>query len=232
MFSTTDRRRFLASAFVASGLGSSSGQSQTGAASPEDSEEISFAHSGRYNIRDEDHFGIVNGHITVGVNYRDIGGLSGLYAPPYASTDFLLEVRVSGRPVPTSDYSWAPIEVRRKGRAGDIEVASETVLLHGRRGGIVRITLTNRGSAVSEVPLQFNITGSFDRVDLWGFPRPQTQKQPTTATAESNYVVRANQAGGFAVASDAPGRRWEPWSSHWETRLRLTPGGSQVVHTT
>ena len=53
-----------------------------------------FMLAGDRNIKDEDHFGIINGLITTGVNYRDIGSLSGLYAPPYTSSDFLLEVRL------------------------------------------------------------------------------------------------------------------------------------------
>jgi hypothetical protein len=153
-----------------------------------------------------------------------------MYAPPYASTDFLLETRIDGRPVSTAEYSWTPIEVRRKGRTGDIEIESETLLLYGQRAGMLRLTLTNRGSRAANVPLQFNILGSFDRVDMWGFPRPQTQKNPTAANAESNRVVRSNSAGAFVVACDAQNLRWEPWSSHWETRFACEPGVSRVIH--
>ena len=69
------------------------------------------------------------------MNYRDVVGIGGMYAPPYASTDFSLEMRIDGRPITTTQYSWTPIEVQRKGRTKEIEVASETLLLHGPRAG-------------------------------------------------------------------------------------------------
>ena len=56
-----------------------------------------FAMQGDRIITEEDDFGIINGLLTMGVNYRDVGTLSGLFAPPYASSDFLLELRLFGR---------------------------------------------------------------------------------------------------------------------------------------
>jgi hypothetical protein len=226
----TNRRTFLASGAALSVHRNSSAQVPQRAASSQTHGDFEVAHPGENNIREEDHYGIINGHITVGVNYKDVGGIGGMYAPPYASTDFLLEMRIGGRPVPTAEYSWTPIEVRRKGRAGDIEVASETLLLHGQRSGMLRLTITNRGGRTTNVPLQFNIVGSFDRVGLWGFPRPQTQKNQTTATTESNRVVRFNSAGAFVIASDVQDLRWEPWSSHWETRFAVQPNANRVIH--
>src|SRR4051794_10743992 len=226
----TDRRTFLSGAAALCGGSNLLGQKSPNPTNSQTAEEVAIAHPGQYNIRDEDHFGVINGHITVGVNYRDVAGLGGLYAPPYASTDFVLEMRIDGRPVPTTEYWWTPIEVQRKGRSGDIEVASETVLLQGLRAGILRLTFTNRGGAAADTPLQFNIAGSFDRVEMWGFPRPQTQKKETVATVEANRIVRANSAGAYVVGCDAGSLRWEPWSSHWETRLRIAPGASRVVH--
>ncbi len=223
-----NRRTFVASAAALSG--SLSGQETRPPQSNGAVRNRTAAFDGAGNIREEDHFGIINGHITVGVNYRDVSGIGGMYAPPYASTDFFLEMRIDGRPVATTEYSWTPIEVRRKGHTKDIEVASETLLLHGRRAGMLRLTFTNRGSRAASLPLQFNITGSFDRVGMWGFPRPQTQKSPTTATAEANRIVRSNSAGAFSIACDAEDLKWEPWSSHWETRLAIAPGASRVVH--
>ena len=135
-----NRRTFVANAAILSGTATLAGQTSRPAAKGRH-DDSPFAFNGEKNIRDEDHFGIINGHITVGVNYRDIAGIGGMYAPPFASTDFVLEMRVDGRRVPTTDYSWTPVEVRRKGHAGEIEVVSETVLLHGRRAGILLLTI-------------------------------------------------------------------------------------------
>src|SRR4051812_38757419 len=170
-----DRRTFLESAASLFGAG------QAGVQRPLNEATVPHSYPGDQNIREEDHFGIINGHITVGVNYRDVAGISAMYAPPYASTDFSLDLRVDGRPVRTAEYSWTPVEVGRKGHAGNLEVRSETLLLRGQRSGMLRLILTNQGSTSLSFPLQFDLKGSFDRVAMWGFPRPQTQKNPTAA---------------------------------------------------
>jgi hypothetical protein len=52
-------------------------------------------------ITEEEHFGIINGLVTAGINHRDVGTLNGLYAPPYASSDFNFELRLFGEKVRT-----------------------------------------------------------------------------------------------------------------------------------
>ncbi|PYV44214.1 MAG: hypothetical protein DMG06_07435, partial [Acidobacteria bacterium] len=84
-------------------------------------------------ITEEEHFGIINGVLTAGINYRDVGTLSGLYAPPFASSDFMLELRLFGEKVPTKKYDWRPIEVRREGELHGITVSTSTILASGRR---------------------------------------------------------------------------------------------------
>src|SRR5262249_19395586 len=59
-------------------------------------------------ITEEEHFGIINGLVTVGINHRDVGTLSGLFAPPYASSDFNFELRLYGERVRTRKYDWRP----------------------------------------------------------------------------------------------------------------------------
>jgi hypothetical protein len=80
------------------------------------------------------------------------------------------------------------------------------------------------------VPVTWNFTGSFDYVKFWGFPRPVTDKKATESAAEGRTVVRYNDAGAFAAACDLPGLQWEPWSSHWVTRVRMVPGARKTFH--
>jgi hypothetical protein len=183
-----------------------------------------FLFQGDRNIRDETHFGIINGLITAGVNYRDIGSLSGLYAPPYASSDFVLEVRLFGEKVPTKKYDWRPAEVRREGEVRAISVSTTSCLVHGMRGGLLALTLHNATSTKKEIPVQLNILGSLDYVKFWGFSYPDTTNKSTTAVSEATRVVRENDAGSVAVGTDIENMRWEPWSSHWEGQVVLLPG--------
>ena len=53
-----------------------------------------FALRGERNITGENDFGIANGRATIGVNYGDVASISGYFAPPYASSDFVLEMRL------------------------------------------------------------------------------------------------------------------------------------------
>ena len=86
-----------------------------------------FAIDKEHNILEEDDFGIINGHLTERVNYLDVAGISGLYAPPFASSDFLMEVRFFGEKIATQQYKWYPIEVQRDGALHGIKVSTSTV---------------------------------------------------------------------------------------------------------
>ena len=153
-----------------------------------------FLLAGDRNIRDEDHFGIINGLITTGVNYRNIGCISSLYAPPYASSDFLLEVRLFGEKVPMKRYEWHPTEVTQKGEIYGISVSAASSLASGVRGGLLEFTLQNTTSEKKKIPIQLNILGSLDYVKSWGFPRPDTSKKRTATLCEAKRVVRENEA--------------------------------------
>jgi hypothetical protein len=183
-----------------------------------------FMFPGDRNIRDEEHFGIINGLITTGVNYRDVGRLSSLHAPPYASSDFLLEVRLFGEKIPTTQYDWRPAEVRQKGEVYGIAFSAASCLAHDVRGGLLELTLHNTSSEKKKIPLQLNIVGSLDYVKAWEFSYPDTAKKTTTSVSEVQRVVRENEAGAIAVGTDIANMRWEPWSSHWEGQVVLLAG--------
>jgi hypothetical protein len=183
-----------------------------------------FALSGERNIMDEEHFGIANGRATVGVNYLDVASISGFFAPPYASSDFLLELRLFGEKVRTQKYTWYPSEVQQDGLVHGIAVSTSTVLAPGERGGAIEISLVNTGSQAALVPVQVNITGSLDYITVWDFARPATDKKRTTVAAQQRRITRLNGSGAFSVSTDLPFPRWEDWSSHWESEVRLAPG--------
>jgi len=186
-----------------------------------------FAMRGDRIITEEEHFGIINGLLTVGVNYTDVGTLNGLYGPPYASSDFLLELRLFGEKVPTRQYDWRPIEVRREGELHGIAVSTSTMLVAGRRAGLLALTLRNTAAKTQQVPVQFSILGSFDNVRYWGFRRPDTTKNKTLVVVERERIIRQNTAGAIVIASDLRNLTWEEsseWSSVWATTVAMQPG--------
>lgn len=188
-----------------------------------------FTLPGDRNILDEQHFGIINGHITPGIPYRNVLAVGPLFAPPYASSNGYIEVRLFGDRVRTETYEWRPVEVRRSGTLGGIRVSSETVLVSGRRALLLAFTLSNPGKRAAQIPVQVDITGTLEYVRTWDFGRPVT-KEKTDSEGSASLVLRRNNAGAIAVSSDLPGLKWEPWSSHWVTRVSLEAGASRTYH--
>ena len=188
-----------------------------------------FALEGRANILDERHFGIINGFITSGIPYRQVTSIGGLYAPPYASSNFTLEVWLFGEKVQTQKYKWLPIEVERSGTLKGIHVSSSTVLVARKRAVILRLTLQNTTAKKQIIPLQLNILGSLDYVQTWDFSRPNTNKKVTEAIGSASRVIRQNDTGALVVGTDIKGLQWENWSSHWVTHVTLS-AGEQETH--
>ena len=102
---------------------------RAGSARATDNMSAVFDMDGRQVLQDEDHLGIVNGKLTAGINYRDVAGVGGLWAPPYVSSNFLLDGRVNGEKVPTMKWLWRPFQVEREGSVSDVSVSTTTTLI-------------------------------------------------------------------------------------------------------
>jgi hypothetical protein len=87
------------------------------------------------------HFGIVNGMASVGINHEFVGVIDGFWAPPYVSTDFYIEPRLFGERIKTEHYTWLPCQTKRIGKIKGIVVKSTTTLISGIRGGVLTLNL-------------------------------------------------------------------------------------------
>src|SRR5690606_41956783 len=92
-----------------------------------------LALDGRNNIMKEENFGIANGYITHRVHYNTLGKISGLFAPPYASSNFLLETRMFGEEIRSKHYRWLPYQVESEGEIQGVEVRANITLLSRSR---------------------------------------------------------------------------------------------------
>lgn len=106
-----------------------------------------FAMAGDACLMNEDHLGILNGKMTVGINHKGVASIGGFWSPPYVSSDFLLELRVHGEKPLMQHYTWLPMEVRRSGRIQEIDLTSVTALIPGRRAGLRVVDIQNNSSA-------------------------------------------------------------------------------------
>lgn len=98
-----------------------------------------FALDGAANILDDPHFGVVNGRITTNVLHSNVLSFRTLYAPPFASSNFMLDGRVFGDAVRTKTYSWLPFRVHRRGPVNGVEVSSALTLIEGQRALILEV---------------------------------------------------------------------------------------------
>lgn len=181
-----------------------------------------FSITGDKCLIEEPDLGIVNDHLATNVTFRDVLSLRGLWAPPFAGSDFLLEIRLRGEKVPTTRYTWHPFEIRREGRLPGLSVISNLVLVAEERAAVLSVTLENRRSSQQTVPLQFNIMGGFDYCPVWEFRKP-TGIKPCKAVAVGSTLVKSNDSGAIAIGTSLKNLVWHPLEFHWETTVTIGP---------
>ncbi len=133
-----------------------------------------FSLDGNQNLMEEEHFGIVNGMATVGVNHRRLGSVGGFWSPPYAASNLLIEPRINGKTIPVSDYAWLPFTVTEHGAAEGLDFTCAITLVDRVRGGIVSITATNPTDKPVSVPFTFTVSGGLAQTNVWEFGRPES----------------------------------------------------------
>jgi len=187
-----------------------------------------FAIGGDASIMDEEHLGIVNGKLTVGINHGDVGSVAGLWSPPYVSSDFLLEMRVSGGEIPTETYTWQPTEVRRAGAVQNLAVSSVTALIDGARAGVLMADIENKAPTPQDVPIAFAIRGTLDRTDTWEFSRAQSATE-APVVVEGAALVKGQGPFAIVLRSDLGGLAWNEAESSWNATLSMQPGEQRRV---
>ncbi|MCX6923086.1 MAG: hypothetical protein NT154_07740, partial [Verrucomicrobia bacterium] len=165
-----------------------------------------FDLDGRQIIQDEEHLGIVNGKLTAGINYRDVTGIAGLWAPPFVSSNFMLDGRVNGEKVPTAKWLWRPFQVEREGAVGKVSVSTTTTLIHGQRAAVVSFTFKNTGR--TSQPIELFTLGWLDSVRDWGFARAGSTSQ-TSLQADGPELIMRQGNLAVVVAIDSKEWTWE-----------------------
>jgi hypothetical protein len=152
-----------------------------------------------------------------------------LFAPPFASSDFLLDGRIFGETIKTKRYTWMPHEVHREGMIRGIAVSSTLTLIEGERALVLCIELRNTTSRAVRVPLRFEITGGMDYVTDWIFARP-TANKPTQPMDKGELLVRRNDTGEIAIGSTLDKMTWEGFATQWSGGMMVPAGTTRTVH--
>ncbi len=182
-----------------------------------------FRLKGEACILDEEHFGIAGGRMTLGVNHQDVGSVAGLWAPPFVSSDFLLQVRGFGEEIPTREYTWWPMEVRRSGVIRDLTFSSAVVVLPNQRAGVLTLDVENKGAALCDLPLDIAVSGTLDRTDTWEFSRPQSAT-PAPAAVDGDHLVKAQGESAIVIRNNVSTAQWAGETASLQTAVRLAPG--------
>ncbi|MBN2025116.1 MAG: hypothetical protein JW809_20230 [Pirellulales bacterium] len=186
-----------------------------------------FALDGDRNILDEAHFGIVNGKVALGVPYRRMGSVRGLWTPPYVSSDFDLRVEALGEPVATHRYTWRPYCVERTGTARGIAVEEVTMLIPDSRAGLVRMTIKNTTTQEQAVPVAIHVSGTLDRSNQWRFSAPRSQTGTTPRVVDGS--LNLEQGDKAIVARGSKSIRWGPSQPRGRASVSLPPSGQVTL---
>ncbi|MBN1553291.1 MAG: hypothetical protein JXA11_00990 [Phycisphaerae bacterium] len=186
-----------------------------------------FAIPGEDSLLEDRHVGIINGFLTTNANPKDVLSLYGLHAPPFFSPDFALEMRLFGRKVPTTNYTWRPVEVERHGQVEGLKVDSSLVLVHESCAMILSFTVTNPTGKAVHIPAQVYVNGKFDSTTQWQFGWPATDRR-CRDTAQGRRLILSNAAGAIVVETNLPRPEWRAFSHQWETQVTIPARSSKT----
>jgi len=179
-----------------------------------------FDMDGRQIIQDEAHLGILNGKLTAGINYRRVGSIGGLWSPPFVSSNFMLDGRVNGEVVPTTNWTWRPFQVERHGKVGNVDVSGATSMIYGDRALVESLTFRNTGR--EEADLDLLTLGWLDEVADWGFARPSSTTEARPQVEGQRLILRQGSMV-IVIGIDAENWRWEVSGNLGHATARL-PG--------
>jgi len=179
--------------------------------------------------------GLTNFVGTVQVS-RDITGISSLNFPPLGNADTITAgLFLNGCYFPSLNcpvtYYWRPDKIIREAEYQDLFLKSETVMLTGQNGVIIRLTLANRSGSARAIRLKFGVAGSVTfALDKWANFMPPGEPDNDVYVDNSRSAVvfkachsQAAQIQGISQQADSI----TPVGI--EKSIRLEAGETQIV---
>lgn len=144
--------------------------------------------------------GMVNGHVTFRGRVDDVAKVDELYAPPYHSGDFCLDVKFGGVNVACTNYVWRPEVLTRSARLVEWGIVTRLYPLSGVRGAIMKIELTNHDDPVSSINVNFSISGSVGYQSRWDFNKPSESGIERGFETNGLYSIRNEKPSKVTVS--------------------------------
>lgn len=168
---------------------------------------------------------------------RDITGISSLNFPPFGTADTTTAgLFLNGRYFPSLNcpvsYCWRPDKIIREAEYQGLFLKSETVMLTGRNGVIIRLTVENRSGIVREIKIKFGLAGSITfATDKWAnfMPPSESDNKVIVDNSRSAAIFMARQSQ--AVQIQGIDRRADAVTPVGiEKIFPLAAGENQTVH--
>ena len=186
-----------------------------------------FLFSGEYNIMKPWHYAIMNDKMTAGTNWDEALSVQGLWAPPYASIDFLMEAVICGERLRTKDFTWYPYGIERRGTAGDMGIESLTALCVEARTIVMRVRVKTKPG--KHLPVKVFVKGCLDYVDFWEFNGPW-QATPAATEACGATIEKRNEDRLLLVQTSLENMKWFALAEIWETEIIADENGNAVFY--
>ena len=152
------------------------------------------------SLIDANDLGLINGHITLNGWKHDIAEIRGLYAPPFFSKFFRLEIRFDGERVNADSCFWQAVKLERKGKFKGLQLHSTLVLAADQRAAIMKITLRNPAKETHRIVIGYDISGALIEKKHWGFNFPDDAVF-STPELDGNDVVCDSNDGRIRISS-------------------------------
>ena len=167
---------------------------------------------------------------------RDITGISSLNFPPFGNADtttaglFLNGCYFPSLNCPVT-YYWRPDKIIREAEYQGLFLKSETVMLTGQNGVIIRLTVENRSGIARAIKLKFGMASSITcALDKWANFMPPSEPDNEAIVDNSRSVVVFNARHSQAVQIQGISRQADSITPVGiEKSIRLEAGENQVV---
>ena len=153
------------------------------------------------SLMDAADLGIINGHITLNGLKDDTSAVKGLWAPPFFSDNFRMEIRFNGCRIAADKCFWQPQEIFRKGTRGSLQVQSDLVLTADSRGAVMVSKVVNLQQSPQTVEIQYELTGGPAAKAHWTFLRPGQARSVPPVLKKGKVVFDGEDDLRIAVGS-------------------------------
>ena len=168
---------------------------------------------------------------------RDITGISSLNFPPFGTADTVTAgLFLNGRYFPSLNcpvtYYWQPDKIIREAEYQGLFLKSETVMLTGKNGVIVQLTVENRSGTAHDVRLKFGIAGSVTfALDKWANFMPPHESDNKVTVYENRSAVLFSARNSKAIQIQGLSKKADRVSPiALEKMLHLEAGDNQTVY--